>query len=296
MPEPARTGSGGHPGSSPTAPKAFSGALVEPPTAALSAAIRRREAPARMEDDLAGWLREQGVEGDDLQAMLAVGAERMLVYRKLVHNRLRSTILDFIERTVARLGSARFRRDFEAFVEERAPSSPYLRDVPTEFVEWAAPRWAADPEVPPWVPDLARHELLDYEVRNDPRGGETDTGLPLALDRPLRFDGTARLVRYGFAVHLMPRKKDDTSEPEAEPVRLLVYRDAEHKARYLALTPFADALLHELLLRRKAVQPALVDAAAALGEPLDDEKLGAAAQLLADLGERKVCLGAEPAL
>jgi hypothetical protein len=269
--------------------------VVEAPTAALSAAIRQREAPARMQHDLAGWLREQGVEGDDLRAMLAVGPERMLVYRKLVHNRLRGTILDFIERTAARLGTGRFRRDFEAFVEERAPSSPYLRDVPAEFVEWAAPRWAADPEVPAWVPDLARHELLDYEVRNDPRGGEPGTGLPLALDRPLRFDGTVRLVRYGWAVHRLPRKKDDTSEPEAEPTRLLVYRDAEHKARYLALTPFADALLHELLLARKAVQPALVDAAAALGEPLDDEKLGAAAQLFADLAERNVCLGAEPA-
>jgi hypothetical protein len=275
----------------PEAPKAF---VIEAPTAALAAAIRRQQAPEALQHDLAGWLRAQGVEGDDLAAMLAVGAERMLVYRKLVHNRLRVTILEFIERTGARLGTARFRRDFEAFVELRAPSSPYLRDVPTEFVDWAAPRWAADPEVPAWLPELARHELLDYEVRNDPRGGEADTGLPLALDRPLRFDGTARLVHYGWAVHRLPRDKGDTSEPEAEPTRLLVYRDAEHKARYLALTPFADALLRELLLARKAVQPALVDAAAALGEPLDDEKLAAAAQLLADLAERRVCLGAEP--
>lgn len=269
-------------------------AAIEAPTAALAAAIRGQQAPQAMHDDLAAWLRARGVEGDDLAAMLAVGAERMLVYRKLVHNRLRNTIVDFITRTAARLGRERFRRDFEAFVEERAPSSPYLRDVPTEFVEWAAPRWAADPEVPAWLPDLARHELVDYEVRNDPLGGEPETGLPLALDRPLRFDGTARLVRYGWAVHRLPRKKSDRSEPEAEPTRLLVYRDDAHEPRYLALTPFADALLRELLLERKAVQPALMAAAAALGEPLDDEKLGAAALLIADLGERKVCLGAEP--
>ena len=269
-------------------------AEIEAPTAALAAAIRLRSAPEAMQGDLAAWLRAQGVEGEDLSAMLAVGAERMLVYRKLVHNRVRNTILDFIARTVARLGMERFRRDVDAFVEACAPRSPYLRDVPTEFVEWVVPRWEADPEVPAWLPELARHELLDYEVRNDPRGGEPETGLPLALDRPLRFDGTARLVRYGWALHRVPRRKGDRSEPEAEPTRLLVYRDAEHKPRYLALTPFADALLRELLGAGKAVQPALVDAAAALGEPLDDEKLAAAAQLLADLGERKVCLGAEP--
>lgn len=268
-------------------------AVIEAPTAALAAVIRLQAAPRAMQDDLAAFLRAQGVAGDDLPAMLEVGAERMLVYRKLVHNRLRNTIAEFIERTVARLGMPRFRRDFEAFVELCAPCSPYLRDVPTEFVEWVGPRWAADPEVPAWMIELARHELLDYEVRNDPRGGEPDTGLPLALDRPLRFDGTARLVRYGFAVHRLPLAKDDRTEPEAEPTPLLVYRDAEHKARYLALSPFADAVVRELLVARQAVQPGLIAAAAALGEPLDDDKLATAAQLLGDLAERRVCLGAE---
>lgn len=266
---------------------------TDAPTRALAALIRQQAAPEAMQDDLAGWLRAQGVEGDDLQAMLEVGAKRMLVYRQLVHNSLRTPTAELIVRTVARLGVARFRRDFSAFVELRASSSPYIRDVPTEFVEWVTPRWTADPEVPAWVPELARHELLDFEVRNDPRGGEPNTGLPLALARPLRFDGTARLVAYDHAVHRLPTHKGDRSEPQAEPTRLLVYRDAEHKARYLALTPFADALLRQLLAGQ-AVQPALLAAAAALGEPLDDEKLGAAAELLADLGERGVCLGAEP--
>jgi len=267
---------------------------IEAPTAALADVIRQRQAPQAMQEDLGAFLRARGVEGEDLSAMLAVGTERMLVYRKLVHSRLRGTITDFLERTVARLGTARFRRDLEAFVEQCAPTSPYLRDVPTEFVDWVEPHWKADAEVPAWLPELARHELLDYEVRNEPRGGEPDTGLPLALDRPLRFDGSARLVRYGWALHRLPRSKDDRSEPEAEPTRLLVYRDAEHKPRYLALTPFANALLQELLVERKAVQPALVAAVAALGEALDDEKLGAAALLFADLCERKVCLGADP--
>lgn len=267
---------------------------IESSTAALAAVIRQQRAPQAMQDDLSAYLHEQGVDGDDLEAMLAVGTERMLVYRTLVHNRLRGTTAEFLVRTLARLGKARFHADFDAFVEHQAPRSPYLRDVPIEFVEWVEPRWAADPEVPGYLTDLARHELLDFAVRNDPRGGEPPTEVPLALDRALRFDGATRLVRYDFAVHRLPRGKGDRTEPDAEPTRLLAYRDAEHKARYLALSPFADALLHALVLERQAVQPALVAAAAALGEPLDDDKLGSAAQLLADLAERGVCLGAEP--
>jgi uncharacterized protein len=270
-------------------------APLEAPTRALAAIIRRQDAPTAVTDDLEGYLRAQGVEGEDLAAMLAVGARRLLVYRRLVHNSLRNPTADFIERTVERLGVPRFRRDFEAFVEERGPASRYIRDVPFEFVQWVEPRWHADPAVPAWIPELARHELLDFEVRNDPRGGEPPTGLPLALDRPLRFDGAARLVQYAHAVHRLPLHKSDRTEPEAERTRLLVYRDGKHQARYLALSPFADALLRQLLLERQAVQPALLLAVAALGEPLDDDKLASAAQLLADLAERGVCLGAEPA-
>lgn len=267
---------------------------IEAPVAALNAVIRAVRAPAALEEDLAGYLREHGVQEDDLHAMLEVGAERMLVYRQLVHNRMRNATRDFIPRTIARLGLARYRADMATFVEDRAAVSPYLRDVPAEFVQWVAPRWAEDPQIPDYLPDLARHELLDADVRNDPRGGEEPTGLPLALDRPLRFDGAVRLCEYGYAVHRLPKDKDDRTEPDAEPTQLLVYRDANHKPRYLALIPFAAALLHELCDNRLPVQAGLQAAAQSQGVPLDDDKLASAAQLLADLAERGVCLGAEP--
>lgn len=268
---------------------------TETSIAALNAVIRQQRAPSAMEADLAAYLREHGVEGEDLDSMVEVGAERMLVYRALVHNRLRNAIRDFIPRTVARVGMGRYKRDLAAFMEDRAAVSPYLRDVPAEFVAWVTPRWADDPQVPDYIPDLAQHELLDVDVSNDPRGGEGPTGLPLALDRPLRFDGAARLCEYAYAVHRLSTKSEDRTEPDAEPTRLLVYRDEHHKPRYLALTPFAAALLRQLMHERLPVQAALATAVESLGEPLDDDKLASAAQLFADLAERGVCLGAEPA-
>lgn len=267
---------------------------TEPTLAALAGVIREQGSPEALRDDPAAYLRARGVEGADLEAMVEVGAERMLVYRQLVHNRMRKTVREFIPRCAARLGKPRFRLEVEAFVEEHAARSPYLRDLPAEFVQWAQARWADDPEVPDYLPQLARHELLDLDVRNDPRGGEPPTGEAMALDRALRFDGAVRLCTYDYAVHRLPRAREDHTEPEAEPTRLLVYRDEDHQPRYLALSPFAAALLHQLVERDEAVQPALAAAAASLGEPLDDEKLGSAAQLIADLAERGVCLGAAP--
>src|SRR5688572_5646113 len=263
----------------------------EPTLVALDAAIRRVDAPDRMREDLARWLAAYGVQGEDLRALVDVGADRMLVYRALVHNRMRNATRAFIPRVVARIGEGRLRADFDRFVDDRAALSYYLRDVPAEFVAWVGPRWQADADIPAYIPDLARHELLDNDVRNDPAGGEAPTGNPVALDRPLAFDGTTRLMRYSFAVHRLSTAKDDRSEPEPAATSLLVYRDAEHKVRYLELSTFAAAALVHLLAGQP-VQDALRAAAADLGEPLDDDKLAAAAMLLADLAERGVMLGA----
>ena len=266
---------------------------AEPPVHALNALIRRASAPAAIRDDLDAWLTEQGVTGQDHAAMTAVGAERWLVYRTLVHSRMRNTIRDFIPRTTARLGLPYYRALMDTFMDVRATSSPYLRDVPQEFVDWAVPRLTADPDIPNYLACLARHELLQFDVRNDPGGGEAETGKPLALDRPLRFDGAARRIDYAYAVHKLPPAKDDRTEPERVPTSLLVYRDKTGKPRYLELIPFAATLLDRMIGEGDALQPALLAACASLDVPLDDARLGEAAVLLADLADRHVMLGAQ---
>jgi hypothetical protein len=148
--------------------------------------------------------------------------------------------------------------------------------------------------VPDYLPDLARHELLDLDVRNDPRGGEALTELPLDLDRRLRFDGTARWMAYDFAVHRLPSDEDDRSEPTRIATRLLVYRDTEGEPRYLDLTVSAASILHALLVDQCTLETGLRRACDTPEGPLPTRDLAAAAELFADLASRRVLLGAEP--
>jgi uncharacterized protein len=265
------------------------------PVRALAAIIRRRDAPQRMKSDLEGLLRAEGVSPSDLQAMLRVGPGRFDVYRRLVHNRVRNTTVEFIGRTAARIGLERLRRDVAEFMDAAAPRSPYLRDVPGEFVDWVAPRWLADPGIDDFLVDLARHELLEYDVRNDPAGGDAPTGEPLALDRTLRFDGSARLVSYAFAVHRLSVDPADRTQPERSPTRLLVYRDrTSARVRYLELTELAAGIAKALIVEHQPVAEGLRSACARLGVALDDDRLAIAAAFLADLADREVMLGSEP--
>jgi len=246
------------------------------------------DAPARVESDLPGFLTARGIDGPDHTDLTARG-ERLLMYRTMVHGRLRGVISEFLPRTAAHLGKPKLRAEVAAFMAERAPHSAYFRDVPGEFLAWAEPRWRADPSYPPFLADLAVHEWLDGELGNHPDGGEPPTGRELDLGAPVQLDGTTALRRYAFAVHLQPDSGDD---PAAVATTILAYRDrTSHKPRFLELTPRAAAV-SERLLAGATLQAALVGACEAVGEPMSDEFLAAMASFLADLGERGVLLGA----
>jgi hypothetical protein len=255
-----------------------------------------------MAEDLAGFLARRGVAQVDIDAIL-VAPRRLAVYRSLVRNGLSSVVLDLLPKTRTLLNGAdgnggRFDADLASFVVERGPRTHYLRDVPFEFFGWTAPRWRADSSVPPYVCDVASHELTQFEVSCAAAlpavagGGGTADVVDVALDRPVVFDASARVVRYAFAVHEL--EGTPTEAPESRDVRLLGYRGADHLVRWLELTPLAHAILERLMAGQPlgpAVERACAEsgAAATLVGP-------EVARLLADLGDRGVLLGARLAL
>lgn len=214
---------------------------------------------------------------------------RLALYRRLVHGALDECMVSILPRTAARLGD-RFWREVRLFYAERGPRTHYLRDVPTEFLAW----WAGRPEPPADLPayalDLARHEATSIEVGAALDGGGRPAVAALELGRPVVFQEATALRRYGYAVHRLPEDPEDRSEPEATPVALLAYRDAEHELRYLELSPVAAAIL-ERLLGGATLQEAIVGGATAGGVPVDDALLQGTAALLGDLAERGALLG-----
>jgi len=260
---------------------------------AFTSAIRERGVDESLKTDLASFYRAHGVDGETLELMLERGPRRLRMYRQMVQGRLRRVLRELLPRTVARLGKKRLYADFADFFDNAGSHTVILREVPAEFTSFCRERWAEAEAVPDFLSDLASHELLSLEVRNSLGGREPATGLPLALDRPLRFDGTCRLRRYDYAVHSLPLDVDDRSEPEAIPSALLAYRDREYAVRFIALTQRATEVL-ERLLAGSTVVSALQEGAIAAGETLGDEFLAGMTHLFADLSERGVLLGALP--
>ena len=262
------------------------------PLHAMMAAACFGDSEEALSGDLAAFLAKHGVAAEDAEAILA-SPRRLGLYRQLVRHNVVHVIGVMLERTRARLDvhvPGAFDAAVDAFLAAQGPRTPHLRDVPSEFLAWAAPRWRAEASIPAQLPDYAEYELIDFTIGVAPRPAPPPPLADVTADRALVFADPHVIVHLGWAVHLIG-SEDLAAVPEERPVSLLVYRDGEHKTRFLDLTPLASAILERLFAGRPLAS-AMTEACVAAGEPLDDAVLTGAAQLLADLGERGVLLGA----
>lgn len=260
--------------------------------AMLADALLRVGAENEIATDLRGYLERRGLARDDVDAIVA-SPPRLALYRRLVRNNLVDVVRKMLPRTRARMNAARegaFEASLDAFLDEVGPRTHYLRDVPNELLAWAGPHWRLDDSVPPYLADLAAHEIVAFAIAAAPSVHDSREIDDVALDRPLVFTEAKRLARYSFAVHELTVDEDDVAAPERRDVSLLVYRDPENTVRFLDLTPLAAAILARLF-DGEPLGAAVPAACAALGTSPTEQTLTDTARLLADLGVRGVLLG-----
>lgn len=249
----------------------------------------------RLRSDPEATLRELGLDDAASERLLAAGVERLLAYNWMVHSRIKRTIQEFSPRAT-KLVAAHLGELVHEWIAAAGPRSPYLRDVPSEFLAWARPRWAAliaAGEAPPWLTELFEHELLQRALVRDTQRCGPPSSHVVQIDRGMLGNPTARVIRREYAVHRLPAKLDPDHLPTLErgSVALAAWRDAEDRPHVLELRPRHAALL-EQLLRGESLREALVHACSSLGETLDDVILGDAAVTLAEWCETQVLLGA----
>lgn len=240
-------------------------------------------------DAISAWLARHELGEADASA-LRRDFPRLLVYRRLVRGNLRGALQATIPRALSRLGE-RFELDLAELLRVAPPDTHVLRDFTPRFLGFALPRWGADPSVPAYLADLARHEALQVEVASLLALPKDHVVPELEIDQGVAFIDAVRLVHYEWAVHELSEDESDRTLPERRATSLLVYRSPEHEVRYLALGAFAAALLSGLISQQLALGVALRHAADQIRQPLADELLERAARLLAELAERGALLG-----
>jgi hypothetical protein len=240
-------------------------------------------------------------EGPSHEAWRALGNEtaRWQAYRRMVRSRFYQTIDHAFERLIGVVGVERFHRVVDRFLAEDPPRSPYLRDLPGEFLRFVEkhPSALAEPEpLPPYALDLMRYEWAELDAAYSHEEVRADDVVALDMQRPAVLSPAHRLLRLEHRVHAIGT--DGAGAPaERALVHLLLYRDRHtHEVETLELTPVAATMLATISRLDPRVPPLpLVDvvrqASSAHGAAVDVAFVEALSALLADLTERGVLLG-----
>lgn len=222
-------------------------------------------------------------------------ADRFRVYRRMARHRLSDVIENSFPRLRVALGE--LEPYLERWFDERPPQSPYIRDVAGEFAKWLST--ANLENQPPWVNELAAFEwaTLDVQHAAEEEGAEDVREIgELDFERPAILTPAHRILRARYGVHRLPEALEELPQLEEGPFALCVYRDpASHEARVLELSPIAAAILEEVRTGDRTVVGAVRAAAAREGFAIDGPFVEAFSELVADLSERGVWLGAKPA-
>lgn len=221
--------------------------------------------------------------------------QRFRVYRRMARHRLTDVVEGCFPRVAAVLGD--LEPIVERWLDESPPRSPYLRDVAGELLGFLRPDVLPE-GAPPWVLELARHEqaMLEVEYAGQESGADDVREIgELDFNRPAVLTPAHKILRARFAVHRLPAQIDRAVEVEEGPFALCLYRDpASHEVRVLELSPVAAAILEEVARGDATVVEAVRAAAAREHFEIDGALVGSFAELVADLAERGVWLGAKP--
>ena len=232
---------------------------------------------------------EHGAGAAEAQKLASAQAvEGFSLYRALVLGRFKSAIRAAIPQTVSVLGPTRFTAGVEAFIASEASSSRYVRDMASEFLHWATPRWRIDDDAPDFLVDLARYELLSFAVAAALDDLEP-VRLAVDIDAALSFSRSTRLLRLSHAVHRRTSDLSASRPPASGTFCLLAYRDAQAQVRQLELSQLGAEVV-EQLLDGATLRDATLQACRTFDQAADDITLASIATLLGDLQARGVIL------
>lgn len=210
--------------------------------------------------------------------------ERWLVYRDLVRNRLMTVIAAALPCTKRAIGEAAFGRAADEWLGTGGPKTRYLRHVPSELARFAVPVWQ-DTEAP-WIADLARYEITEWEIRHAPPNSVPEADL--AFDRRPIIGTAVRVLRLGHPVHQKPTPEDGYGP---KPTIVCLYRDASHRSVPLELNALAADLLEAWQLGDRTLVECIEQVAAAHGTEIGPAFIEKLSAMIADFIDCGIILG-----
>lgn len=219
-----------------------------------------------------------------------VAARRMKIYTEIVFNNMEGTLSTCFPVLRKIIGTRRWVRLVRDFMKQHRCTTPLFRQIPEEFLHWLEKSPQTTVALPPFLYSLAHYEWIELAVAVADVATEiADPSVDLLQNRPVLTPSLA-VLEYPYPVHrISPRFKP--SRPDAEPTRLLVFRDANYEVHFIELNAVTARLILLLQAHQISGRAALEKIATELHHPAPDSILQHGAKVLADLQRQGAILG-----
>ncbi|MGD9265534.1 MAG: putative DNA-binding domain-containing protein [Lysobacterales bacterium] len=249
------------------------------------------EALAKMQREFAAHIRDP----NSAPAPGDVEDRRMAVYRELFFNNLRS----FLETNFPVLRSLyddaawdELCRDF--FRDFRA-QTPLFPEIPREFLRYLQDHRQDHESDPAFMLELAHYEWVELALaldEADPDNIAADAEGDLLAGVPV-LSPLAWPLSYTWPVHRICADYQPREAP-AEATHLLVYRQRDHKVRFMQLNPVSALLLHRLQAQEGHTGLELLNAIAGeIKHANTDVVIEAGKALMNELRDKEIILGTQ---
>lgn len=218
-------------------------------------------------------------------------AERgMKIYSEIVFNHIEATVAACFPVLKKVLGEAIWRQLLRDFLLRQPAHTPIFREIPEAFLAYinrvsGLPAYAQNLAHYEWVELYLAYakEVIDWK--------KIDTQADL-LDAPLVFVPAMALLNYDYPVHQISRQFMPQA-PLAEPLSLLVYRDADDEVRFIELNAMTAALIEDVQDGQLTARQALIGIASVMALDDLDALIDFGLQVLVDLKAQGAILGVE---
>ena len=181
---------------------------------------------------------------DNVPAPEGIETRRMAIYRELFFNNLYSLLGTFFPVLRKIHTKQQWHRFIRGFMQKHQAQTPYFLELPEEFLGYLQNEFEAADDDFPFLLELAHYEYAELALavaENEDDLSAVDPDGNLLSGVPVKSD-LSWSYAYRYAVHrispdFLPR------EPEAQPVYLALYRDADDEVGFLELNAVSAALL-----------------------------------------------------
>ena len=220
-------------------------------------------------------------------------ARRMKIYRDLFYNNVQSTLSSAFPVFRKICDEAIWQNTVQAFFESSRCESPYLRDVPEDFVSFLQDTPCELTNHYPFALELIHYEWVELaldvlELEGLPEG--VDPNGSLLDEHPLLWPAVWSLA-YTYPVHHISVDYIPT-EPSAEPLHLLVYRNRQDIVKFMEINGLTARMIY--LLSEDAElsgRDVLLNIAAEIGHPEPEQVVAGGLQILEQLKAQGVLAG-----